>query len=154
MLSKKIIILIYFIFFLNNFVNAQNNKDVFAIVYINEAKHAYLYKEADQSSDILDKIPAGYYGIKTTWNTAGNIDNSWIEIIYNEKKGWLNRKYITRGYGNFKQKEEKEIEKILINLTSSLQQKELSIFKNLFYSCKISQHVATKSDFMLPPNLV
>ena len=134
---KNKIIFIVFIIFIESVLNARvKNKDIFSIVFVNKDEYAYLHNEPDKDFDILDKIPAGYSNLKTTWDTTGDIKDSWIQIIYNDKKGWLNRKYITRGYGLFRKEEKNKIEKILINLTKSLQQKDFPVFKGLFYSIR------------------
>ena len=131
-MKKKIISTIFFIS-LVYYISAEYKKDSFAIVNIPNRQYLKIYSEPDTNSSIINEIPSGFKNIIVTWRTFNDNNNYWIEIKYNNKKGWINRKYITRYFGFINKNQEKKIENLLINLTKSLQQKDYDIFKNLFY---------------------
>lgn len=130
---KKIIIISINILILLYNAFPVFNKDAFSVVLIDENNSADIYKDHDNNSEVIEKLPAGYKDIKTTWKTFNNKKDYWIEIEYNNQKGWLNRKYLTRNFGELNENGKIKIENLLLNLTKSLQQKNFSIFKNIFY---------------------
>ncbi len=130
---KKFLIILIDLIILLKFSFTQYNKDTFSIVMIDENNFVTIYKEHDISSQIIEKIPAGNKDLKTTWKTFNNKKDYWIEVEYNNQKGWVNRKCLTRNFGIFSENEKNKIENLLLNFTKSLQQKDFMVFKSSFY---------------------
>lgn len=131
-MKKQILIIIFLLNFLI-FIFSIYKKDLFSIVLISEGHYLNMYSSPDNSSQVINKIPAGYTNIKSTWNTINKNNDYWIELEFNEKKGWVNRKFVNRYTEISNINQEKEIENLLLNLTKSLQQKDFEIFKKIFY---------------------
>ena len=130
---KKPVILIIFLVNILLYICPEYKKDSFAIVLVPDREFLNIYSEPNTNSSIIDKIPAGFKNILVTWKTSNENNNYWLEIKFNKKTGWGDRRFITRYIGPINKNQEKEIEDLLINLTKSLQQKDFDIFKELFY---------------------
>jgi hypothetical protein len=129
-------ILIILIVFLTTFVFSQTEKDSFSVVFIQKTEFVNIYKSYSENSEILGKIPAGISGIISTWKTYYFNDEFWVEIIYGEKKGYIKRKYITRGFDEITAQDIGQLDKILMKMTTSLQKKDSFNFKDLIYSLR------------------
>ena len=130
---KKHFIIILFLIIFSSQLFSEYKKDAFAIVLIPNKEFLKIYEEPKNDSQIIEEIPGGFKNISVTWRTFNDEINYWIEIKYNNKKGWVNRNNLTRYFGSINNEQEKRIESLLINLTKSLQQKDYNIFKNVFY---------------------
>ena len=134
-MNQKFVIVLCIIF-ISSLIYSQNTKDTFSLVLIKDNDFLSMYKSSDSTFEEVGKIPYGTTGIKTTWKTVNNENNPWIEIIYNDKKGWVKREYLTRAFGKYGKKEKDKTIDLLINLTKSLQQEDPLSFKELFYSLR------------------
>jgi hypothetical protein len=131
----KTFLILLFLFTTSLFFS-QSAKDSFSIVFTSRNEFVNIYKSYSENSEIITKIPAGAIDIKTTWKTYFFNEEFWVEILYGEKKGFIKRKFITRGFDELTAKNAVQIDKILQKMTTSLQQKDAFTFKDMIYSLR------------------
>jgi hypothetical protein len=122
--------------FINVSVFAQTTKDSFSIVFTSKNDYVNIHKNYSENSEIIGRIPAGSVELKTTWKTYYFNDDFWVEIIYGDKKGYIKRKLITRGFDELTAKNAAQMDKMLLKVTSSIQQSDAFSFKDLVYSLR------------------
>ncbi len=129
----------YFIFFnlliLIIPINATTIKDYFSVVFVSEKAELEMFDNI-YKKNVIAKIPGGTKNLKTTWRTTREKDIYYIEIKYEDKIGWVNRAFLTRGFDLFNSKNEPDIDKILLNFTAAIQQQNGERFLKSFYSLK------------------
>ncbi|HOJ64232.1 MAG TPA: hypothetical protein PLE45_07405 [Spirochaetota bacterium] len=117
------------------YLNSIPKKDYFSVVFISNNKNLEIFDNV-YNKNIIATIPAGFENLKTTWRTTREKKRYYIEIKYEDKTGWVDRAFLTRGFDHITEKNQKEIDKLLLNLTASIQQKDGNRFIKSFYSLK------------------
>lgn len=132
---KNQFIIIFILLFLSNYINSTTKKDYFSVVFVSEDKDIEVFDDV-YKKNVIAKIKGGTENIKTTWRTTREKNRYYIEIKYEDKIGWVDRNFLTRGFDILTNKNQNEINRLLLNLTAGIQQKDGNRFIKSFYSLK------------------
>jgi len=75
---------------------SSENVSEYRVVGVPSDDTLNLRSEADPESEILRKIPHDAAGIVGTGRTETAGSETWVEIIYDNERGWVNSRYLAR----------------------------------------------------------
>lgn len=141
----------FHLLFLPISLNTNTIKDYFSVVFISIENDLELFDNV-YNKNVIGKIPAGTKNLKTTWRTTREKGIYYIEIKYNDNVGWVNRAFLTRGFDPLSNKNEKDIDKLLLNFTAAIQQQNGNRFLRSFYSLKGCAFYLNNRFYYIPYN--